>query len=321
MTRVLVTGCAGFIGSHLAERCVREGFAVRGIDAFTSYYDRDLKLKNLDGLLKAPSFEMTVDCLTHADLPKLLEGVDVVYHLAAQPGVGASWEDFGAYTRHNVDALQHLLDGCVRAGTPRFVFASSSSVYGDSLQAPTSEGAPLQPLSPYGATKMLGERLCEIYKISYGLPTVKLRYFTVYGPRQRPDMAFTRFIRAALAGEEVHLYGDGRQTRDFTFVDDAVSATVEASLIEFPERTYNIGGENVASVNDALETIEETVGRRIDIRYFPRQRGDVRATCADPFLAQRDLGFTCTRSLERGLAEQVKWITDTMIERKHDDRR
>jgi UDP-glucuronate 4-epimerase len=313
MMRVLITGCAGFIGSHLAEQCVREGFEVRGIDALTPYYDHDLKFKNVDGLLKGPSFEIIFNCLTRTDLPKLLDGVDVIYHLAAQPGVGASWDDFGAYTRHNVDALQRLLDACVHAGTPRFVFASSSSVYGDSLSRPTPEDAPLQPLSPYGATKMLGERLCEIYRISYGLPAVKLRYFTVYGPRQRPDMAFTKFIKAALAGEEVHLYGDGRQTRDFTFVDDVVAATIEAGLIEFPERTYNIGGENVASVNDALEAIGELTGRKVKIRYFPNQRGDVRATCADPFLAQRDLGFTCTRSLERGLAEQVKWITDTMI--------
>jgi UDP-glucose 4-epimerase len=239
----------------------------------------------------------------------LLRDVEVVFHLAAQPGVRASWgQTFQAYVDSNVVAMQRLLEATTRMSTiSRFVFASSSSVYGDAETLPTPESTALLPVSPYGATKALGENLCRVYRRSYGLPYVTLRYFTVYGPAQRPDMAFHRLINAALRGEEIVIYGDGEQTRDFTFVEDTVSGTVAAAADGRLGATYNLGGGTRTSMNEVLRMISELTGEDLNVRYLEAQQGDARDTAADIAAAERDLGFKPSRSLDEGLAEQVAW--------------
>jgi nucleoside-diphosphate-sugar epimerase len=308
MAKVLVTGAAGFIGSQLAERCLEQGHTVLGIDSFTPYYDPELKRENVAQIAAHPSWTFLEGDLIELDLVSLLDGIEVVFHLAAQPGVRASWgKTFDAYVDSNVTALQRLLEASVAASLERFVFASSSSVYGDAECLPTSEDAHLKPVSPYGATKVLGENLCHLYHRSHGLPTVTLRYFTVYGPRQRPDMAFNRLIRAAFAHDEINIYGDGCQTRDFTYVADAVEGTIAAGRSGTPGGIYNLGGGTRASMNDVLEIITELTGEKLSVRRVAPQAGDARDTAADTSGAQRQLGFSPSRSLQEGLAEQIAW--------------
>src|SRR5438128_1225055 len=308
MANVLVTGAAGFIGSQLAERCLEQGHTVLGIDSFTPYYDPMLKRANVAQIGAHPSWTFLEGDLVDLDLVSLLDGIEVVFHLAAQPGVRASWgQTFDAYVDSNVTALQRLLEASVAASLERFVFASSSSVYGDAECLPTSEDAHLRPVSPYGATKVLGENLCRLYHLSYGLPTVALRYFTVYGPRQRPDMAFNRLIRAALEPEELVIYGDGGETRDFTFVSDAVDGTIAAAWNGVPGAVYNLGGGSRTSMNEVLDIIAELTGEELTVRRTARQTGDARDTAADTSDARAHLGFAPSRSLHEGLAEQVRW--------------
>lgn len=308
MARVLLTGAAGFIGSHLAEGCLERGHSVLGIDSFTSYYDPELKRANLVQLDGHPAWNFVEGDLTDVDLGSLLQGIEIVFHLAAQPGVRTSWgQTFRAYVDSNVTALQRLLEASRSAAPERFVFASSSSVYGNAERLPTGEETPLQPISPYGATKVLGEHLCHLYYRSYGLPTVTLRYFSVYGPRQRPDMAFNKLIRAALEGEQIVIYGDGRQTRDFTFVSDAVDGTVAAAENGHPGSVYNLGGGARTSMNEALEMISDLTGESLNVRRAGTQAGDARDTAADIRRARGQLGFLPSRSLYEGLSEQVAW--------------
>jgi nucleoside-diphosphate-sugar epimerase len=308
MANVLVTGAAGFIGSHLAQGCLERGHRVLGVDSFTSYYDPGLKRANVSHLDQCPSWSLIDGDLTELDLDALLSGVDVVFHLAAQAGVRTSWgQTFETYVESNVVALQRLLEASRSASLERFVFASSSSVYGDAERLPTSEETPLQPISPYGATKVLGEHLCRLYHRSHGLPTVMLRYFTVYGPRQRPDMAFNKLIRAALEQEEIVIYGDGGQTRDFTFVSDAVDGTIAAGENGRPGSVYNLGGGARTSMNEVLEMIAELTGQELDVRRVGSQAGDARDTAADTKRAKRQFGFAPSRSLFEGLSEQVAW--------------
>ena len=241
--KALVTGAAGFIGSTLCGRLIESGAEVTGIDCFTDYYPRPLKERNLAGLRKARGFTFVEQALAKANLDDLLHGVTHVFHLAAQAGVRKSWgRDFGVYTVNNVEASQILLEACVGKPIERFVYASSSSVYGDEVAMPMREDARPQPVSPYGVTKLAAEQLCYLYHVNHSVPTVSLRYFTVYGPRQRPDMGFSRFFAAVLRDEPITMFGDGRQTRDFTFVADAVSATVHAATRGKPGGVYNIGG-------------------------------------------------------------------------------
>jgi UDP-glucuronate 4-epimerase len=308
MANVLITGAAGFIGSHLSQRCLQEGHTVLGVDCFTSYYDPELKRANLARVGEHPAWSFLEGDLVELDLDALLEGVEVVFHLAAQPGVRASWgQTFDAYVTANVTALQRLLESAKTSAVERFVFASSSSVYGDAERLPTDEHTPLQPISPYGATKALGEHLCRLYHRSFALPTVALRYFTVYGPRQRPDMAFNRLIRAALTGEEIVIYGDGGQTRDFTFVSDAVEGTLAAAERGTPGAVYNLGGGARTSMNEVLEMIAELTGEELNVRRVAAQAGDARDTAADTSRARAQLGFAPSRSLYEGLGEQVAW--------------
>lgn len=308
--KALVTGAAGFIGSHLAERLVDSGASVTGIDCFTDYYPRELKERNLKRLRQTSGFSLVERPLADADLPVLLEGVTHVFHLAAQPGVRKSWgRDFRVYTVNNVEATQVLLEACIGKPIERFVYASSSSVYGDEVVLPMREDARPQPVSPYGVTKLAAEQLCYLYYVNYSLPTVSVRYFTVYGPRQRPDMGFTRFFTALMRDEPVTMFGDGRQTRDFTFVADAVSATIAAATRGKPGGVYNIGGGSRVQLLDVFELIRQVTGRPLRIERLEPQRGDMRDTYADTARARADLAFAPTVTLEQGLRAQYEWIT------------
>lgn len=303
----LVTGCAGFIGSHLCERLVSAGWEVRGIDALTEYYDPARKRANLGRLLRAPRFAFSRCDLAEADLGPHIEGADVVFHLAGQPGVRDSFgPDFELYVRRNVLATQRLLEAASAAPPRAFVYASSSSVYGDAAAFPTSEDVRSRPVSPYGMTKVATEDLAGTYWRTAGVPTVGLRYFTVYGPRQRPDMAFCRFVDAALDDREIHVLGDGRQVRDFTFVSDAVDATIAAAARGVPGTVYNVGGGSPVPLMSVVGLLGRLVGHELRIRHHDACRGDVRQTTADTTRARRDLGFRPRWDVEQGLAVQVQ---------------
>jgi len=264
--KALVTGAAGFVGSHISDALIARGADVVGIDCFTDYYAREIKESNLAGLRKQPKFKFVEAALQTVALPELLDGVTHVFHLAAQAGVRKSWgDDFRIYTSHNVDSTQRLLEAVKGLKLHRFVYASSSSVYGDVVPIPMREDAYLQPLSPYGVTKLAAEHLCNLYHANYGVPSVSLRFFTVYGPRQRPDMAFHRFIRAAYEGKPITVYGDGGQTRDFTYIADIVDANLAAGDQGRPGGVYNIGGGSRVSVLDVLELVGKVTGRSLQI--------------------------------------------------------
>ncbi len=308
--RAVVTGAAGFIGSHVCESLVAGGAEVVGLDCFTDYYPRRYKEANLDALAANPRFSLVESRIQDADLARILGRATHVFHLAAQAGVRKSWgADFRHYPEHNIEATQVLLEACVKARLERIVYASSSSVYGDNAPVPMREDQLPRPVSPYGVTKLAAEQLCHLYHVNYGLPTVALRYFTVYGPRQRPDMAFHRFLRAALAGEPIHLYGDGRQTRDFTFIADIVTATVAAATRGVPGSVYNVGGGHRVSMNDVCAILNRLVGRPLDIRTEAEQKGDMRDTYADTSRAQRDLGYHPSVTLEQGLNAEYRWLS------------
>jgi nucleoside-diphosphate-sugar epimerase len=307
--KCVVTGSAGFIGSHLAESLVRDGHEVVGVDCFTDYYARETKQGNLAALRDERRFRLVEGRLQDMDLAPILDGADQVFHLAAQAGVRASWgREFAHYTEHNVLATQRLLEAALAAHTPRLVYASSSSVYGDAPSLPLREDAVCRPLSPYGVTKLAAEHLARLYERNHGLPTVSLRFFTVYGPRQRPDMAFHRFLAAARDDRALTVYGDGLQTRDFTFVDDIVSATRAAALSGRPGSVYNVGGGVRVALRDVLRLIEQLTARRLRIDRDDAQKGDMRDTFADTSAAARDLGFCSTVPLAEGLAREWTWL-------------
>ncbi len=310
--KALVTGTAGFIASHLSARLLDQGAEVVGLDCFTDYYPRWVKEANLATLLGRPRFTFREAAIGAAPLVELLDGVTHVFHLAAQAGVRKSWgRDFRVYTENNIEATQVLLEACVGRHLERFVYASSSSVYGDDVPLPMREDARVQPVSPYGVSKLAAEQLCYLYFVNHRLPTVSLRYFTVYGPRQRPDMGFHRFLKAALTGQPLVQYGDGEQTRDFTFVADAVAATAAAGTRGVPGRVYNVGGGARVSLRHVFEVIGRTVGRPLTIVREPDQKGDMRDTSADTSAARADLAFAPTISLEEGLAAECRWLEAT----------
>jgi nucleoside-diphosphate-sugar epimerase len=310
--RALVTGVAGFLGSTLAEALRGAGFEVTGVDAFTPNYDASVKRANLERLSQDPGFRFVESDLRHADLNPLLDGVTHVAHLAALPGVRSSWGDsFREYAEHNVLATQRLLDACRDRALERVTVASSSSVYGSASRAPTPEDEPRRPISPYGVTKLATEALVHAYRREHGIPAVALRYFTVYGPRQRPDMGFHRFFEAGRRGTPVTVYGDGRQTRDFTFVEDAIRATVSSLTLPVPEFAYNVGGGHRVELREVLDEIERLVGKKLERRHIEPQHGDPRDTSADTKLARRDLGFEPRTSIERGLFLQWEWQRKT----------
>jgi nucleoside-diphosphate-sugar epimerase len=305
---VLVTGCAGFLGSHLSERLTHSGIEVLGVDRFSDYYPRQRKESNLDRLRGSGRFTLFELDLGSDPLEGVVEGVDTVFHLAAQPGVRGSFgTSFARYVHDNVLATQRLLEASAAAEVEAFVYASSSSVYGNCTSYPTSEDMQRAPISPYGLTKVATEELAAVYGRLDGIPAVGLRYFTAYGPRQRPDMAFARFIASALTGEPVKILGNGSQMRDFTFVDDVVEGTIAAARKGTPGAVYNIGGGTQVRLLEALTKIEELLGVKIEIEHLPDARGDVRRTCSDPRRATAELDFTPRVSLDQGLARQVEW--------------
>jgi nucleoside-diphosphate-sugar epimerase len=311
--KAFITGVAGFIGSTLAERLLGQGADVTAVDSFTDYYPREIKERNLAQLLQQPRFRFVESRVQDADLARLLADRSHVFHLAAQAGVRKSWgSDFSVYSTNNIEATQILLEACLGLPIERVVYASSSSIYGDNVALPMREDALPQPVSPYGVSKLAAEQLCYLYHVSHGLPTVSLRYFTVYGPRQRPDMGFHIFLRAAVLGTPITVYGDGEQTRDFTFVTDAVSATIAAATRGVPGRVYNIGGGSRVSINQVLDMIGRVSGRRPVLRGDPVQKGDMRHTYADTSRARADLGFTPAVGLEEGLAAEHKWLTEIL---------
>ena len=310
MDRVLVTGCAGFLGSHLSERLVDEGVEVVGVDCFTDFYPRPLKERNLFRLQDEPGFTLHEIDLSEHRLDGLLEGIDGVFHLAAQPGVRGSFgSTFSDYVRHNIQASQALLEEASRRPVDWFVYASSSSVYGDTTTFPTREGSELRPVSPYGMTKLATEQIASVYQRTEGVSVVGLRYFTAYGPRQRPDMALTRFLRKAISKEPLPILGDGRQVRDFTFVSDIVEGTISAAR-GVPGSVYNIGGGHAIELMRLVEILEELLERPLEIERRAAQRGDARQTCADGSKAARELGFTPVCDIAEGVARQLEWTLE-----------
>lgn len=330
--RVLITGVAGFIGSHLAERALREGHTVVGVDCFTDYYPREFKERNLTSLWDDERFTLVEADLVNVDLGTLLRygslsprrparggngsapaPIDYVFHLAAQPGVRGSWGcHFDVYTRNNILATQLLLEAAREVPLYKFVYASSSSIYGDAETFPTPEQVIPRPISPYGVSKLSAEQLCLLYGRNYGVPVAATRYFTVYGPRQRPDMAFHKFLRAMLRGDEIMIYGDGEQTRDFTFVTDAVDGTWRAGMSEVRGEVFNIGGGSRVTLNHVIDTMEQILQRPARRRYIEAQHGDARDTAADIRHAAERIGYKPHVPLEQGLALEAQWLASAM---------
>jgi UDP-glucuronate 4-epimerase len=305
----LVTGAAGFVGSHLTKRLRGEGHEVIGLDSFTDYYDVTLKRANAEAAIRAGVKFIEGD-LNVIDLDSILDGVDVIFHLAGQPGVRSSWgTEFSTYTYCNIDATQRLLEASRGSDTlQRLVYASSSSIYGNAERYPTSENDRPQPISPYGVTKLAAEHLCSLYATSFEVPTVSLRYFTVYGPGQRPDMAFTRFAQAAVRGDEITVYGSGEQTRDFTFVEDVVEANLLAATRDVPPgAVLNVAGGSHTSVNEVLEVFAGLAGRKLSVTRIEAMAGDVRRTGGDTAAIRSMLGWQPTVSLQEGIARQFDW--------------
>lgn len=309
--RSLVTGAAGFIGSHLCQRLLQEGHEVVGIDCFTDYYPRSMKEANLEGLRGDPHFRFLEADLLEADLTPLVREVDYLFHQAAQAGVRGSWgREFDTYIRNNIHATQILLEVVKEAGSgiKRMVYASSSSVYGSKTKLPMGEDGLLQPFSPYGVTKLAAEQLCHLYWENYGIPVVSLRYFTIYGPRQRPDMAFHRFIKDALRGETLFIYGDGEQSRDFTYIGDALEANLLSLKEGISGQVFNIGGGSQVSINGVIRYLEAILGYRLKVQYQSPLKGEIRHTHADCHKALDLLGYLPRTSIVEGLTQEVKWL-------------
>ncbi len=306
---VLVTGSAGFIASQLSERLIAQGETVIGVDSFNPYYDPEIKKNNLRGLIGHDRFQFFEDDLVTIDLHPLLDGVDCIFHTAGQPGVRGSWgPQFDLYTHNNILATQRLLETVKEYGKEiKIIYSSSSSVYGNTKELPTSETALPRPYSPYGTTKLAAEHLCFLYHANYGIPIVSLRYFTVYGPRQRPEMAFHLFIKAMLQGTPITVLGDGSQTRDFTYVDDIVHANLLAAEKSVEGEIFNIGGGSRRSLRDVLQTLENVTQLTPIIEYKPSIKGDVRDTSANTEKAHSLLEYEPAIALEEGLRRQFLW--------------
>jgi nucleoside-diphosphate-sugar epimerase len=312
--KCLVTGAAGFIGSHLCERLLQAGHAVTGVDALIPYYPAEIKQANLAAALDQRWFTFHALDLRHDALDALLEGVDVVFHLAAMPGLAKSWTDFDLYESCNLVATQRLLEAvCRLPRLHRLIYASTSSVYG--RYGSGDETLPARPISPYGVTKLAAENLCRAYADEHGLPLVVLRYFSVYGPRQRPDMGYHRFIRALLTNEPIVVYGDGQQVRGNTYVADCVDATM-AAVQALPGEIYNVGGGEAVSVWDVLRKLEVLSGSRVAVRQEPARAGDQRYTSADTTKLARHLGWRPRIGLDEGLARQLAWQQQGLGQRR-----
>lgn len=305
----LVTGAAGFIGSSIVDRLLAQGHTVVGVDCFVDYYPRAMKEANLVEAKKNKNFTFIEADIGAMDTDALLRGVEWIFHQAAQAGVRSSWgKEFDLYTRHNILVSQRLLESAKGSKTlKKFIYASSSSVYGDAETFPTREELTPKPLSPYGVSKLAAEHLMMLYAKEFAVPTVSLRYFTVYGPRQRPDMAFHRFIRAGLTGEQITIYGTGEQMRDFTFIDDIVTANINAAKSDTKGVIYNLGGGTNATVNSVLEILTQEIGT-LNVKRVDRQVGDAWRTSADTTKAKKDLGFAPSVTLHEGLKAEIAWM-------------
>ena len=311
---ILVTGVAGFIGSSLAARFLKEGHRVRGIDCLTENYSLKTKRQNLKSLLVHPSFSYCEEDLLTSPLPALFSGIDACYHQAAQPGVRSSWgANFDSYVRNNILVTQRLLEYMKQNPLKKFVYASTSSVYGD-CPLPMHEGQLLRPVSPYGVTKLAAENLLNLYSKNYGLSYTSFRYFTVYGPRQRPDMAFFKFIESLLLDKEICIYGDGNQTRDFTYIDDVLDANLSVLNTLDQGEIFNIGGGCQISILEVINLLEQIIGKKANIRFTSTQKGDVRHTLADTQKARAQLNFNPHFDLQKGLVKEVKWVEEVLYE-------
>ncbi len=309
MSRFLVTGAAGFIGSHLCERLLGDGARVVGVDRFSTFYEREDKEANLQALRDTDGFDFIEMDLSKDSLEEIVSKVDGVFHLAAQAGVRDSWgKAFSVYLDDNSLATQRLLEACRDRKHKAFVYASSSSIYGDALEGPTKEEAVPRPVSPYGVSKLAGEHLCYLYYRNFGVRTVSLRYFTVYGPRQRPDMAFRRFLTAGIEGKPISVYGDGEQSRDFTFVGDAAEGNYQAMMKGKAGSVYNIGGGHRATLNEVISLMGEIQGAPLEEIREDVQKGDVRHTWADTSLARAEIGFQPKTKLSEGLKAEHEWL-------------
>ena len=309
--KLLITGAAGFIGSHLVETLLAQGHQVIGIDNFLDYYPRWMKEKNLEGVRNQRGFEFIEADLLETDLVSLVKRLEGVIHLAAQAGVRASWgENFRTYSDNNVLATQRLLEACRGEGIKKFIYASSSSLYGDTDDLPMREESILRPVSPYGVSKAAGEYLAYLYYKNFGLSTVALRFFTVYGPRQRPDMAFHRFFRAGREGKPLVVWGDGEQSRDFTFISDIVQGCLRALEAGRDGAVYNIGGGTRRTLNEILEAMRRITGKPMEVNYQPVQKGDVRHTGASLEKIKKELGYNPQVSMKEGLELEWEWVQD-----------
>jgi len=308
--RSMITGVAGFIGSHLAEKLLELGHEVVGVDKFLDNYARDFKNLNLGRFVNHPSFKFINDDLVNIDLRQLLIQTDYIFHLAAQPGVRSSWgAEFSHYSHNNILATQILLEACKQVKVRKFVYASSSSVYGDTDDLPMRESGGTRPVSPYGVSKLAAEHLCYLYWKGFGIPTVSLRFFTVYGPRQRPDMFFHILMHHLLLDEEIPMYDDGEQSRDFTYCSDIVDGLTAAAFYSGSGDVFNLGGGGEITLLKAIEMVEKISGRKVKLKRFDRQRGDVRRTRASLDLARKKLGYKPSVSLAAGLTRQWEWIS------------
>jgi UDP-glucose 4-epimerase len=307
--KYLVTGAAGFIGSHLCKKLIQDGVHIIGLDAFTDFYPRSIKENNLQPLLNNPHFELISGDILEVNLDKIMDEIDVVFHFAAQPGVRTSWgAEFSIYTKNNIDATQKLLEAAKTATLKKFIYASSSSVYGLSPKLPMTETSTLHPYSPYGVTKLAAENLCFLYYKNYGIPCVSLRFFTVYGPGQRPDMAFHKFFKSIQKDEEISVFGDGQQTRDFTFIDDIIWANLSSIENGRAGENYNLGGGTRKKLADIIPILEEICQKTVKIKYVPGQKGDVRHTYADIQKSKDELNYIPRINLEEGLRSEWDWI-------------
>lgn len=309
--KVVVTGAAGFIGSHLSERLLADGHEVLGIDSFSDHYDRALKERNLAGASAHQNFQLVELDLADRDVTAALQEARVVFHVAGQPDVRPNWGPFDRYLHDNVVATQRLLEALRGIELERFVFASSSSVYGNAEMFPTKESSLPRPISPYGMTKLAAEHLVFVYMRAFGLPVTALRYFTVYGPRQRPDMALQRFMVALVEGREIEIFGDGEQTRDFTFISDAIDATVKAASGDVVGQVINLGGGSRVTVNRVIDTLEDISGIKARRVYLPAAPGDPRHTGASINLARERLAWEPRVSLREGLTRQWEWFQES----------
>jgi UDP-glucose 4-epimerase len=307
--KAIVTGAAGFIGSNLCQKLLADGFSVTGIDSFTDFYPRWIKERNISPLRAHNEFEFLDQDLDDLDTAGILEGADCVFHLAAQAGVRASWgRNFDIYLKNNIRVTQKLLEASKGLPLKKFIYASSSSVYGLTPTLPMLETNPVHPLSPYGVSKLAAEQLCFLYYKNFGVPTTSLRFFTVYGPSQRPDMAFHKFFKALAEDREIAVFGDGQQTRDFTFVDDIVQASLAALVSGKPGETYNVGGGHRKKLADVIRLMEGISRMKARILWTEKQKGDVPDTWADIRKARQDLGYSPKTRLDEGLEQEWRWI-------------